>query len=187
MRQTIAAFLVLTLGGCAAPALRSYVLATTPPATTAAPVEALPTQVIELRPVLLPDHLDTTAILRRVGPSELVASRNGRWGDRLSVAIRLALAADLQAALPRTVVVTRSPLGPAFRRVSLTVTAFDLDASGTLALDAEWAIERVPPPVLLSQRRVRLVATGVPGGDAAEVAAMSGLLQQLAAAIARDL
>ena len=185
MRRWGAAVLVLALGGCAAPALRSYVLAT-PPAT-AAPVEALPAQVIEVRPVLLPDHLDSTGILRRVGPSELVASRNGRWSDRLSVAIRLALAADLQAALPRTVVVTHAPLGPAFRRVDLTVTAFDLDASGTLALDAQWAIERVPPRFVPVQRRVRLVATGVPAGDAPQVAAMSTLLQRLAAGIARDL
>ncbi len=178
---------VVVLGGCAAPALHSYVLATPPPAAAAGSVETLPAQVIELRPVLLPDHLDTSQILRRVGPSELVASRNGRWGDRLSVGIRLALAADLQARLPQAAVVTRSPLGSGFRRVSLTVTAFDLDASGTLTLDADWTVERVPPPVVLSQRRVHLVATGVPAGDPAEVAAMSELLQALAAAVARDL
>ncbi len=83
--------------------------------------------------------------------------------------------------------VTQSPFGSAFRRVSLTVTAFDLDASGTLTLDADWTVEQVPPPVVLVQRRVRLVAAGVPAGDAAEVAAMSRLLQQLADAMARDL
>ncbi len=177
---------VLALGGCAAPALHSYVLATPPPAAAAA-VETLPAEVVELRPVLLPEHLDTSRILRRVGPYELAASRNGRWGDRLSVGIRLALAADLQAALPQAAVVASPPLGPSFRRVSLTVTAFDLDASGTLTLEADWTVERVPPPVVLSQRRVRLVATGVPAGDPAEVAAMSGLLQQLAGAIAGDL
>ncbi len=176
---------VLGLGGCAAPALHSYVLATPQPA--AAAVEPLPAEVVELRPVLLPEHLDTSRILHRVGPYELVASRNGRWGDRLSVGIRLALAADLQARLPQAAVVTSSPLRPAFRRVSLTVTAFDLDASGTLALAADWTVERVPPPVVSSQRRVRLVTTGVPAGDTAEVAAMSGLLQQLAGAIAGNL
>ncbi len=178
---------VLALDGCAAPALHSYVLATPPPATVSTPVETLPAQVVELRPVLLPDHLDTSQILRRVGPSELVASRNGRWGDRLSVGIRLALAADLQARLPQAAVVTRSPLDPAFRRVSLTITAFDLDASGTLTLDADWTVEQVAPPIVLSQRRVRLAAAGVPAGDAAEVAAMSGLLRQLAALVAQDL
>ena len=190
MRPAIAAVLAVTLavalGGCAAPALHSYVLATTPPAAVAA-VETLPARVIELRPVLLPEPLDTSLILRRVGPSELVASRNGRWADRLSVGIRLALAADLRAALPRAAVVTQPPVRPDFRRVSLTVTAFDLDASGILTLDADWAVERVPPPVVLSQRRAHLVATGVPAGDAAEVAAMSALLQRLCAAIAQDL
>ena len=159
---------MLGLGGCAAPALHSYVLATTPPPAAAPAVEALPAQVIELRPVLLPEPLDTSLILRRTGPSELAASRNGRWADRLSVGIRLALAADLRAALPRAAVVTQPPVRPDFRRVSLTVTAFDLDASGTLTLDADWTVERVPPPVVSAQRRAHLVATGVPAGDAAE-------------------
>ncbi len=177
--------MAVALGGCAAPALHSYVLATTP-SPAAATVETLPAQVIELRPVLLPDPLDTSLILRRIGPSELVASRNGRWADRLSVGIRLALAADLQAALPQTAVVMQPPLGTG-RRVSLTATAFDLDASGTLTLDADWTVEQVPPPVVLSQRRAHLVATGVPAGDAAEVAAMSELLRRLCAAIAQDL
>ncbi len=186
MRPAIAAVLAVTLGGCAAPALHSYVLATTP-SPAAATVETLPARVIELRPVLLPDPLDTSLILRRVGPSELVASRNGRWADRLSVGIRLALAADLQAALPQAAVVTQPPLRSDFRRVSLTVTAFDLDASGILSLDADWTVERVPPSVVSSQRRAHLVATGVPAGDAAEVAAMSELLRRLCAAIAQDL
>ena len=187
LRPAVATVLAAVLGGCAAPALHSYVLATTPTPAAALAVETLPAQVIELRPVLLPEPLDTSLILRRTGPSELAASRNGRWADRLSVGVRLALAADLRAALPQAAVVTQPPLRPDFRRVSLTVTAFDLDASGTLTLDADWTVERVPPPVVLSQRRAHLVATGVPAGDAAEVAAMSALLRRLCAAIAQDL
>lgn len=186
MRRLVAAVLVLALGGCAAPALHSYLLATTPTLTAAAAVEALPTQVIELRPVLLPDHLDTNEILRRVGPSELVGSRNGRWGDRLSVAIRLALAADLQAALPRMAVVIYPPPGMDVQVVDLTVTAFDLDASGTLVLEADWSIKQVRQSVLPVRRRIRLAETGVSTGDEAQVAAMSRSLRQLATAMAKD-
>lgn len=178
----------LGLAGCAAAPLRSYVLAVPGP-VQAAPVTVVPAQTIELRPVLLPDHLDTSAMLRRNG-SELVASRNGRWADRLSVGIRLALAADLQALRPDVAVVTSAPVGaPAgdVRRVSLDVDSVDLDAGGTLSLDARWTVETTRPPAVLARRQVRLLATGVGGGDAAQVAAMQGLLAQLAGSIARGL
>jgi uncharacterized lipoprotein YmbA len=187
MKATTVLMVALGLGGCAAPALHTYVLGASPTATARPLVEALPARVIELRPVLLPDHLDSRDILRRMGPAELVASRNGRWGDRLSVGIRQTLAADLQARLPEIAVVTTSPIQQDFRRVSLTVTAFDLEATGTLTLDASWTIEATRPVAVLARRRARFAATGVPTGDAAQVAAMSRLLEQLATAMARDL
>lgn len=175
----------LGLAGCAAAPLRSYVLAVPGP-VQAAPVTVVPAQTIELRPVLLPDHLDTSAMLRRNG-SELVASRNGRWADRLSVGIRLALAADLQALRPDVAVVTSAPVQAEVRQVSLDVDSVDLDAGGTLSLDARWTVETTRPPAVLARRQVRLLATGVGDSDAAQVAAMQGLLAQLAGSIARGL
>lgn len=171
------------LAGCAAPPLRSYVLAVPGP-VQAASATAMPARTIELRPVLLPDYLDSSAMLRRDGP-ELVASRNGRWADRLSVGMRLALAADLQALLPGVAVVTSPPARAEVRRISLDVDSVDLDASGTLSLAARWTVETTQ--AVLERRQARLVATGVGGGDLAQVAAMQGLLAQLAGSIARGL
>lgn len=179
--------LALSVASCAAPALRVYVLQTPAAPVVSSPVEDLPDDVIELRPVLLPDHLDTRDIVRRAAPDLLVSSRNGRWGDRLSVGIRQALATDLQALLPRSAIVTASPIQPGFRRISLTVSRFDLDATGTLVLEADWIIEATRPPAVLARRRVRLVSSGVGGSDAAQVAAMSGLVGQLAASLASGL
>lgn len=173
------------LAGCAAPPLRSYVLAVPGP-VQAASVTVMPAQMVELRPVLLPDYLDSSAMLRRDGP-ELVASRNGRWADRLSVGMRLALAADLQALLPGVAVVTSTspPARAEVRRISLDVDSVDLDAGGTLSLAARWTVETTQ--AVLERRQARLVATGVGGGDLAQVAAMQGLLAQLAGSIARGL
>lgn len=188
MKPTVSLLLAsLALAGCAAPGLRTYVL-TGPESATARPaVEALSTTIIEVRPVLLPDHLDSRDILRRVGANELVASHKGRWGDRLSVGIRLAIAADLQARLPQDSIVTTSPIQPDFRRLNLTITSFELDQAGTLALDASWSIETTRPPAILARRRARLVVTGVAMDDRAQVAAMSGLLDRLASVIAPGL
>ena len=178
--------LALGLGGCAAPRLHIYVLDNAGSAPGSTHVEALPSDVIEVRPVLLPDHLDSRDLLRRTGPDELVASPNGRWGDRLSVGIRQALAADLQALLPQAALVTASPLQPDFRRLDLTVTRFEPAADGTLTLDASWTIDAARGSGSPIRRRAHL-AGSVARGDQAQVAAMSMLLQQLAQMMAADL
>ncbi|MGI4745512.1 MAG: PqiC family protein [Janthinobacterium lividum] len=177
----------LALAGCAAPKLRTYVL-TGPVSAAARPsIETVSTTVIEVRPVLLPDHLDSRDILRRVGTNELSASRNGRWGDRLSVGIRQAIAADLQARLPQASVVTTSPIQPDFRRLNLTITSFEPDQAGTLALDASWSIETTRPPAVMARRRAHLVVGGVAENSQAQVSAMSRLLDRLASAIVPEL
>ena len=42
-----------------------------------------PLPVVELKPVSLPDYLNSTDILLRDGQNELTASPTGRWGERL--------------------------------------------------------------------------------------------------------
>lgn len=187
MRWIMLPLLAFLPGGCAAPALHSYLLGAAPPPSAGSSISALPADLIELRPVLLPDHLDTSAILRRSGTNELVASRNGRWADRLSVGIRQALATDLQTLLPQAAIVTSSPPQPGFQRISLTIAGFEPDGAGTLTLQASWIIETTRPAAVLERRRARLVVNGVANNDAAQVTAMAGLLEQLATAIAQGL
>lgn len=177
----------LALAGCAARKLRTYVLTGPVPAAARPSVETLPAAIVEIRPVLLPDHLDSRDILRRFGTNELSASRNGRWGDRLSVGIRQAIAADLQARLPQLSVVTTSPIQPDFRRLNLTITSFEPDQAGTLVLDASWSIETTRPPSIVVRRRAHLVDGGVADDNQAQVAAMSALLDRLASAMVAEL
>ncbi|WP_419728520.1 PqiC family protein [Lichenicola sp.] len=184
-RHLLVGLLAVGLASCAAPRLHVYVLSSSGLAGSPL-LEPLPSDVIEVRPVLLPDHLDGSGLLRRVAPDELVASPNGRWGDRLSVGIRQALAADLQALLPQADLVTTSPLQPDFRRLDLTVSRFEPAPDGTLTLDASWTIDATRGPAQAIRRRAHLVGP-VGAGDQAQVAAMSALLQQLAGLIAPDL
>ncbi len=186
MRRLVLALLALLPAGCAAPALRTYVLGRPPVDDAPFAAQALPAAVIEVRPVLVPDYLDSRDIQQRQG-ALLVASPNGRWAERLSVGIRQAFAADLQALLPQAAVVTASPLQPDYRRVELSIGRFELDAAGTLTLDADWTVETTRPAMVLAHKRARLVTTGVASGDPAEVAAMGALLVRLAEPVARDL
>ena len=187
LRMVALLSLAVGLGGCAASRLHMFVLAgPAQPAAGRPSVEPLPADVIEVRPVLLPDHLDSRDLLRRVGPDELAASSNGRWGDRLSVGIRQALAADLQALLPGAALVTTSPLQQDFRRLDLTVTRFEPAPDGTLTLDASWTIDGTRTHGASVRRRAHLLEPAA-SGDEAQVLAMSAALQQLAGLIANDL
>ena len=175
----------VALAGCAAPPLRSYLLTATPGTNDASGIAMpLSSNLIEVRPVLLPDHLDTHDLQRRTDGDRLVRSRNGRWADRLSVAIRDTLASDLRVKLPDAAIVTTSPLQPGFRRISLTITSFDIDESGRLTLDASWTEETTRPPGVCAGRRIMLVETGIGPSDDDQARAMSRLLDRLADAIA---
>ena len=95
----------LGLAGCGSgPPPRVYVLgAAVNPIPGVTSEAGLP--VVELKPVSLPDYLDTTDIQLRDGQNELKSSATGRWGERLSVGIAAALREDLTKQVPGIVVI----------------------------------------------------------------------------------
>ena len=93
------------LAGCAEPLRRTYTLGSIGDGQSATRVESqMP--VLEIRPVSVPDYLDTRDILIRQGPNEISASTTGRWAERLSFGIAHALAAALAKRLPQLAVTT---------------------------------------------------------------------------------
>jgi uncharacterized protein len=176
----------LLASGCAAPAVHSFLLSGASAGSTAAPVLAGPRPMLLLRPVRMPDHLDTRDMLVRDGLNRIRGSRTGRWADRLSVGLRQALAEDLQNRLPGQEVVTdAAPPGP-FLRLTLDVSRFDLFSDGTLVLQARWRLDRVDARAArqLAGGEIALTRGNVPVADEAEAAAMSGMTDDLAARLA---
>jgi uncharacterized lipoprotein YmbA len=174
---------VVGMAACANAPLRTYVL--TDPGSQRAPVTAGP--VIEIVPIRMPDHLDTSDMLTRSGTNELVASTSGRWGDRLSIGTRIALAEDLQALLRDAAVVTDSPDSSAAVRLDMNIPNFDLTSDRILTLNARWTIRILQAPAHQRQDGIRLVTGGVSAGDDAQAAAMSVQVAQLAARIAPEI
>ena len=76
---------------------------------------------LQLERVLVPDYLDTTDILSRVGEHELHASSSGRWGERLSLGIMHALWADLAIRLPQDRVTLARPAEKSARQILVNV------------------------------------------------------------------
>jgi uncharacterized lipoprotein YmbA len=138
---------------------------------------------LKLRPVILPDYLDTTDLLTRTGPYKIVASRTGRWGERLSQGVTRTLAADLVHRLQAHVVESGSTQPPSMQ-IRVTVDAFDVTAD-TSVLAANWTIVWQGdnrPPVIRNATFTTSIAQ--PGGDLAVVAAMAECVSELSDGIA---
>ena len=127
------------LAGCSSlPIQRTYVLGDPPSPTSGVRAEAgIP--VIELKTVSIPDYLDSTDILRRAGPNEVVPSPTGRWGERLSLGLTDALASALSKRLPKRVITTMPTAEPT-RRIFVDVERADIEADGRCLLAARWRV-----------------------------------------------
>jgi uncharacterized lipoprotein YmbA len=183
--------LAALLAGCAAlPERHIYVLgATTEPAPGVRDDTGRP--VIEVKPVLVPDHLDITDILLRTGSNELRPSDTGVWGERLSVGITQALAGALARRIPSALVVSRPPAVRPSLQILVDITALEARAGGDCVLTANWTILRrrtdggAPQTVATAHGSFVTHADGP--GDAAVVAAITGTIDQLASQIASQI
>lgn len=139
MRALRVGMLTVLLAGCGfAPPMRTFVLGDRPEgAETTRPQSGL--VVIELKTVSLPDYLDSTDILRRAGPNEVVPSPTGRWAERLSLGITGALASALSRRRPDLSIVTVPPPRPG-QRIVVDFQAIDIETSGQCRIVARWRI-----------------------------------------------
>jgi uncharacterized lipoprotein YmbA len=189
-RCTAALFVLSLVAACAsAPLPRTYVLGS----ARGAEADIVPTRNadrIQLDPVVIPEYLDSTAIVMRRGAHELVSSSTGRWGERLAAGLRDALAADLRARLPQHVITTTEDLDPTARQLLLTVSALDVWPDGRCMLTASWAIrEKGGASRILTQDTLVIPSsTGAgAGGDSLMVASMAAVVAMLADRIAVSL
>ncbi|OAN49603.1 hypothetical protein A6A04_19120 [Paramagnetospirillum marisnigri] len=141
---------------------------------------------IELKTVSLPDYLDSTDILRRVGPNEVAPSPTGRWGERLSLGVTAALASALSRRRPDLAVVTVPPPRPG-QRIVVDIQALDTDAAGQCRMEARWRIAG-PDARGPSTSGHGIFADGADApDDAALAAALTRVIDQLAEGIVATL
>jgi uncharacterized lipoprotein YmbA len=147
--------------------------------------------VVRLKPVALPDYLDTTDIFLRDGQNQLKSSATGRWGERLSVGIARALSEDLTARMPGITVDQGEPVQPPSLTLLVDVAAFDIRPDGRCVLSARWTVVGRDNQTTLAGEHATIITT-VPqtGGamtDAAIVTAMADAVRQLADHVAVNL
>ena len=147
-------------------------------------------KVIEVRPVLIPDYLDTRDIMLRTGSNELKASETGIWGERLSIGLTQALAGALARRVPSALVVASRPtVGPGVQ-ILVDVTALEARPGGDCVLTAHWTIRSGNKSAALgnlTSAQGSFVTHADGTGDAAIVAAITRAVDELADQIAARL
>jgi uncharacterized lipoprotein YmbA len=131
--------------------------------------------VVQLQRVLVPDYLDTTDILERVGQYELKSSSTGRWGERLSLGITHALGSDLAARLPLNRVTFSHPVEKSVRQILVNVDRFDVWGDGHCVLAANWSILESHGGAVLTEGRGNFIAAPVRTGNPSDGAAVAGM------------
>jgi uncharacterized lipoprotein YmbA len=146
-------------------------------------------QNLEVRRVLVPDYLDSTDILMRSGGEEVKVSATGRWGERLSLGLTHALAADLAARMPQYSIV-QDGSGKPQRQLRVTITELDLWQNGRCVLAANWTIVDQDSPIPVTSGSGTFDSQNAAGTtavtDASLVEAVARTLGELAEGIVRD-
>ena len=150
-------------------------------------VLASPPLRIEMRRAGLPGYLDRPHIVRRGSAERLELAADERWGSPLDVMVSSTLADDLGARLPGCVVFSESGAitTTADVRVEVEITRFELDASGTVQLQAGSAVRfnSGSDAVRLNHHAFSIRPASKSTADL--VASMSRALGQLADALAQ--
>lgn len=177
----LAAAAALLTGCGSSSTMRIFVLGSAPPSVPGVSSEAgLP--VVELTTVSVPDYLDSSDILRKSGPNEMIASPSGRWGERLSLGLTHALASALSAQLPGTVI-TMAATDRA-QRIVVEIDDFDIAADGRCLVAARWGMLGADGKPLAASEHETFTGNAASIDDPAVAAAMTGIVDRLAEQIA---
>lgn len=150
-----------------------------------APHVSAPVQPVQLTAVHIPAELDRPEVVTQDGANQLTIHDTDRWGAPLGQMMRRTLAQDLLARLPAgSFVLPDAPAPPHTRKLVVTVLSIQAGASGTLTMQASWALLFGHGSHADLMQQVTL-SSGMANRQAqAQAAAMSQLLGQLADRIA---
>ncbi len=131
----------------------------------------------------VPDDLDAADIIHRTASNERITSATGRWGERVSIGVTRALAADLSRRLPNVAIENRRSYEPS-RRLLVDVEHFEIGEDGRCTLTARWRMTTADGKVVADSRRATFSDAAPSNTDAAVAQAMTAAIDQLATEMA---
>lgn len=185
--ELAAAFLVslvaMTIAGCGQSVPTRYVTLNAVPAD--APLTTAHVPPLQLTAVHIPAVLDRPEVVTQVSSNRLSIDDSDRWGAPLAEMMRRTLAQDLTTRLPAaSFVFPDAPAPPDTRMLVVTVLDYEADASGKLTLQAAWTLLSGHPARATLTQQATLDSEITNGDAAAQAAALSRILGQLADRIA---
>jgi uncharacterized lipoprotein YmbA len=181
--------LTMLLAGCSPLAPRPdpsryYVL--TPPSAPDPPSGKGAGVIIGLGPVVLPSYLARPEVATRVGPNQITYSPIARWAEPLHSTIVEVLADSLEAELGTAEVIPFPSFGSARLDyvVEIGLRHFECNSDRAATLAAVWTIRDAHGRAALPTRATAVSEPVNASGTAAEVAALSATLGDLAREIA---
>lgn len=175
--------LVTLVAACGrSPPTRYYTLEAVAPAAALVATASSP---VQLTAVHIPAVLDRPEVVTRVTANRLAIEDRDRWAAPLAEMMRRTLAQDLSARLPAGVFVfPDAPAPPNTRGLVLTVLDLTANADGALSMQTSWTLAAGHPARALITQQATLTAQASGGDAAAQAAALSRMLGELADRIA---
>jgi uncharacterized lipoprotein YmbA len=180
-KRTACFFLLVATAGCASPDSTFYTLQPVPGTATAQGALAT-ARSVEVRRPGLAGYLDRSDVVLRDADYKLGLKETQRWAEPLGDMIGRVLTEDLSQRLPQSNVFGEGGAisADADVRVEVDIQRFDADATGTVTLAAQVALEAGRTHQPIATRHVVLTATPASAGAGALAATLSTLLGQLA-------
>ena len=153
-----------------------------------APLSTVTAAPVQLTAVHIPAELDRPEVVTRLSGNRLKIDDNDRWGAPLAQMTRNTLAQDLLTRLPQgSFVFPDAPAAPGTRKLVVTVLDCKGGADGTLTVQAAWTLLSGQPAVVMLSGEVLLASPRAGGDAAAQAAALSRILGDLADRIAASI
>lgn len=183
-RRLMCTIAALTLAACGTSKPTHFFTLT--PVASGAVRSATPSLPIQVDAFHIPPVLDRPELVRESGANALAIDDRDRWGAPLGEMARNVLAEDLMKRLPAgAIILPDAPAPSSVAQLVVNVARFDEGEDGRVRLDATWSLLHGNQPLV--NRDVALEATVASNDAAAQAAAMSQLLGQLADTIVANL
>jgi uncharacterized protein len=141
---------------------------------------------VGIGPVVVPNYLTRSEIVRRSGENRLVYDQDQLWGEPLEQGFRRVLGEDLGQTLG-TVHVFQFPWSTGLRvdyQIPIQILRFEADESGLVMLNVRWGIRRPGENDVLSGQESRIVEAPRDASTGSVVAAMSAAVGRMGDEIA---
>nr|WP_094779098.1 ABC-type transport auxiliary lipoprotein family protein [Paraburkholderia ribeironis] len=175
-----------TIAGCGHSMPTRYVTLNATPAD--APFATAPIKPVQLTAVHIPTVLDRPEVVTLASQNRLTIDDSDRWGAPLAQIMRSTLAQDLMTRLPAgSFVFPDAPSPPDTRTLVVTVLDSEADASGTLTMQVGWTLLSGQPGHATLRQQMTLRSALAGHDAAAQAAALSRILGELADRIAASI